>query len=85
MASMEQMVAQMTAVQMQLDASAEQVRVLSAAHDTLRGESSNAIMELRRLLAEEQQRAKFSGTGPNSKDKDVQFMNVKVFEGGKYT
>ena len=37
MASIEQMVAQMAAVQMQLDASAEQVRVLSTAHDTLRG------------------------------------------------
>ena len=67
MASMEQMVAQMAAVQMQLDASAEQVRVLSTAHDTLRGESSNAIMELRRLLAEEQQRAKFAGGVPKTR------------------
>ena len=60
---------------------AEQLRLMSTAHDTRRRESSNAIIELRRLLAEEQQRAKFTSVG--SKDTDVHFVNAKTYEGGK--
>ena len=47
-------VEQMMQVQMQLDASDQQLRNLSVAHDVLRQGSSNAVAELRRLLAEEQ-------------------------------
>ena len=68
-------------LQLQLDAAAEQMRVLSNAHDVLRQESGNAIMELRRILADEQQRnAQQSGVG---KDKAVNFVNSKNSEGGK--
>ena len=68
-------------LQLQLDAAAEQMRVLSNAHDVLRQESGNAIMELRRILADEQQRnAQQSGVG---KDKAVNFVNSKNFDGGK--
>ena len=66
---------------MGLDATADQLRLLPSAHDVLRQESGNAIMELRRLLAEEQQRAKFTSVG--SKDTDVHFVNAKTYEGGK--
>ena len=72
------------ALQLHLDASAEQTRLLSVAHDTLRQESSNAITELRRLLAEEHQRnSRSGGNGGNGGGKEVCFVNIKTFEVGK--
>ena len=76
---------QVMAFQLQLDGSAEQTRMLFLARDTLRQESSNAIAELRRLLAEEQQRNSRGGGNGGKFEKEFCFVNTKTFEGGKFS
>ena len=68
---------EMASIQMQLASSAEQLQLVSNALDLLRHESGNAINDLRRLLAEAR-----SG---NKTDRAVNFINVKTYEGGKFT
>ena len=68
---------EIAAVQMQLAASADQLQVVSDALDLLRRESVAAILELRRSLAE----ARYANRG----ERVVNFVNVKSYEGGKFT
>ena len=67
---------------MTLNASQEQVQILSNAIDQLRKDSAEAITELRRMLIEEQKRDK-APAGPGHKT--VTFVNAKTFEGFKFT
>ena len=67
---------EMVAMQMQLQASADQVRMVSNALDLLRNESVAAVLDLRRLLAEARQVTKH--------DNRVSFVNAQTFEGGKF-
>ena len=68
---------EIAAVQMQLAPSADQLQVVSDALDLLRRESVAAILELRRSLAE----ARYANRG----ERVVNFVNVKSYEGGKFT
>ena len=62
---------------LQLSEANAQIGLMSAALDTLRTESVAAVQDLRRQLA--------SAATTGAKAKDVNFINTKVFEGGKYT
>ena len=68
---------QITALNMQLAESNSQIGAMALALDTLRNESANAIQELRRLLLTAQ-------TANAKPPKDLNFINAKVFEGGKF-
>ena len=74
MATVEQSI---QALNLQLSEANAQIGLMSVALDTLRTESVAAVMDLRRQLA--------SATSAGTKAKDVNFINTKVFEGGKYT
>ena len=84
MVSMEQL----AAVNAALTSSQQQVATLSGAIDSLRAESSNAVAELRALLAAEQQRGQAHSAalqgGLDRRARDVQFVNVKTFDGGQF-
>ena len=67
------------ALNMQIAEANAQIGLMATALDTLRNESSGAIQELRRMLAAA------SPAGGIKKSKDIAFVNVKVFEGGKFT
>ena len=71
---------EMAAVQMQLVASAERLQIKSTALDNLRNETGVAIMDLRRLLQEEQQRNR----GHKGNEEKIHLVNSKSFEGGKF-
>ena len=73
MATVEQ---QFLVLNLQLGEANAQIGLMSVALDSLRNDSAAAIQELRRLLAEAR-----PGGG---KSKDVNFINTKVFEGGKF-
>ena len=66
---------QLTALNAQLAASAEQTALMAQALDLLRQESGQAIQELRRLLAE---------TRTGHRGRETSFVNTKSFEGGTY-
>ena len=66
---------EMVAMQMQLQASADQLQMVSNALDLLRHESGAAFVDLRRLLAEAREVTKHANR--------VSFVNIKSFEGGK--
>ena len=68
---------QIAALNMQLAESDLQIGAMALALDTLRNESANAIQELRRLLLTAQ-------TANAKPPKDLNFINAKVFEGGKF-
>ena len=68
---------EMAAVQMQLQASAEQLQAVSSALDLLRQESGRAIVELHRLFSEARQ-------STTNGDCRINFVNSKSFEGGKF-
>ena len=70
---MEQQVLVLTA---QLSEANAQITLMATALDTLRQESGTAVRELHRMLAE--------AKPVESKAKTVNFVNAKVFEGGKY-
>ena len=71
---------QIAAINLQLSASQEQTTMLAQSLETLRTDSSNAIRELRNLLAEE----KAKGTASKKNDKPLTFISSKNFEGGKF-
>ena len=71
---------QIVALNLQLGEANSQIGLMAIALDTLRNESSVAIQELRRMLAQ----ASPVGGGIQKKEKEVSFINVKVFEGGKF-
>ena len=75
----EQQQQQINALNMQITEANAQIGLMASALDTLRNESSGAIQELRRMLAQA------SPTGGAKKSKDIAFVNVKFFEGGKFT
>ena len=80
----------MAAVHAALTSSQAQVASLSTAIDSLRAESSNAVTELRALLATEQQRgqafdARLGHERGGREPRPVTFVNVKVFDGGVFT
>ena len=60
----------------QLGEANAQIALMAAALDTLRQESCNAVRELHRMFAE--------AKPVDGKAKTVNFVNTKVFEGGKY-
>ena len=62
-------------------ASQDQIATLSSAIESLRTDSSNAIRELRNLLAEE----KAKSSASKRSEKPLTFINSKNFEGGKFT
>ena len=70
---------QIVALNVQLGEANAQIGLMAVAFDTLRNESSGAIQELRRMLAQ----ATPAGSGGQKKEKEISFINVKVFEGGK--
>ena len=81
MVSMEQL----QAVNATLASSQQQVATLSGAIDSLRAESSNAVAELRALLAAEQQRGQARDAQLlDRRTRDVSFVNVKTFDGGQF-
>ena len=65
------------AFNLQLTEANAQIGLMSLALDTLRNDSVAAVQDLRRQLA--------AATPVVSKAKEVNFINTKVFEGGKYT
>ena len=72
---------QIVALNLQLGEANSQIGLMAVALDTLRNESSVAIQELRRMLAQ----ATPAGGGAQKNAKEVSFINVKVFEGGKFS
>ena len=74
MATVEQSI---IALNLQLSEAYAQIGMMSLALDTLRNDSAAAVQDLRRQLAEARVVEKNT--------KDVNFINTKVFEGGKYT
>ena len=81
MASEQQQQQQINALNMQIIESNAQIGLMANALDTLRNESGLAIQELRRMLAQ----ASPVGGGGTRKTKDIAFVNVKFFEGGKFS
>ena len=75
MATVEQSI---TVLNMQLIEANTQIEYLSKALDQLRNESVAAVLELRRQQAA-------SGATASTKPKNVQFVNTKTFEGGKFS
>ena len=71
---------QIAAIDIQLVASQEQTATLSQALESLRTDSSNAIRELRNLLAEETRK----NAASKRSDKPLTFISSKNFEGGKF-
>ena len=67
---------QIIALNAQLAEANSQIGLMAVALDTLRQESGTAIRELHRLLAE--------AKPVEGKAKSVNYLNIKVFEGGKY-
>ena len=53
-----------------------QITLMATAFDTLRQESGTAVRELHRMLAE--------AKPVENKAKNINFVNAKIFEGGKY-
>ena len=82
---------QVDAINMALNSSQEQVATLSRAIDSLRAESSNAVADLRNMLAAEQQRGQAmaaqmeAGRGDRGGSRPINFVNVKTFDGGHFT
>ena len=76
---------------MALTSSQEQVATLSRAIDSVRAEASGAVLELRNLLAVEQQRGQTlttrleQGHGGDRGARPVSFVNTKVFDGGTFS
>ena len=71
---------QIIALNAQLVEANSQIGLMAVALDNLRNESGGAIQELRRLLAQ----ATPAGGWAQKNAKEVAFINVKVFEGGKF-
>ena len=67
---------QIVALNLQLGEANSQIGLMAVALDNLRNESSVAIQELRRMLAQ----ASPVGGGGAKKSKDIAFVNVKFFE-----
>ena len=65
-----------TALNLQLGEANAQIAFLSTALDTLRTESVAAVLDLRRQVA--------TNAPASSKPRNVQFINTKTFEGGKF-
>ena len=63
-------------LQLQLSEANAQIGLMTVALDTLRTESVAALQDLRRRLT--------SAEAKGGKQKDVQFINTKTFEGGKF-
>ena len=72
---------QIFALNAQLQDSNAQIGLMANALDTLRNESGRAIQELRQLLAQ----ASPVGGAAFKKEKEISFINTKVFEGGKFS
>ena len=74
---------------MALSSSQEQVATLSRAIDSVRAEASNAVGDLRNLLAAEQQRGQALAAQMESRTerggRPVSFVNIKNFDGGQFT
>ena len=68
---------QLAAMNIQMAASQDQIATLSAAIESLRTDSSNAIRELRTLLADE----KAKSSASKRSEKPLTFINSKNFEG----
>ena len=62
---------------LQLGEANAQIGLMSTALDALRNESVAAVQDLRRQLA--------SAATAGAKVREVNFINTKIFEGGKYT
>ena len=73
MATVEQSI---QALNLQLNEANAQIIIMSNALDTLRTESVAAVLDLRRQVA--------TNAPASSKPKNVQFINTKTFEGGKF-
>ena len=78
MATVEQSI---TVLNMQLSEANTQIEYLSKALDQLRTESVAAVLELRR----QQAASTASGAPTSMTPKNVQFVNTKTFEGGKFS
>ena len=72
---------QLAALQAQLAASADQTAARAEAMDILRQESSHAVQDLRRLLAE----ARAGSAHQGQKPREMNFINSKSFEGGQFS
>ena len=81
---------QVDAINMALVSSQEQVATLSRAIDSVRAEASNAVADLRNVLAAEQQRGLAmaaqleAGRGERGGGRPVNFVNIKTFDGGTF-
>ena len=64
-------------LQLQLSEANAQIGLMTTALDTLRTESVAAVQDLRRRLT--------SAETKGGKQNDVQFINTKTFEGGKFS
>ena len=84
---------QITAINMQLQASQEQVTTLSKAVDSVRQEASDAVLGLRAQLAHEQATtqqlqdalARHPGSGGGGSSREMSAVNTKEFSGGKFS
>ena len=80
---------QVDAINMALNSSQEQVATLSRAIDSVRAEASNAVGDLRNVLAAEQQRGQALAAQMESRTerggRPVSFVNIKNFDGGQFT
>ena len=72
---------QIIALNTQLQESNAQIGLMANALDNLRGESSRAIQELRQMLAQASQ----GGGQSAKKEKEISFISLKVFDGGKFS
>ena len=72
---------QIIALNAQLQESNAQIGLMANALDNLRGESSRAIQELRQMLAQASQ----GGGQSAKKEKEISFISLKVFDGGKFS
>ena len=65
-------------LQLQLGEANAQISLMTTALDLLRAESIAAVQDLRRQLAA-------TGADKGGKTKDMNFINTKIFEGGKFS
>ena len=72
---------QILALNMQLQEANAQIGLMGNALDALRNESGRAIQELRSMLAQ----ASPAGGRHDKKEREISFISVKVFDGGRYS
>ena len=72
---------QILALNMQLQEANAQIGLMGNALDALRNESGRAIQELRSMLAQ----ASPAGGRSDKKEREISFISVKVFDGGKFS